>query len=377
MGAMALPVRPVAPRCAPTGALHRAHGALLQKRTIRGRYNPGMSDTPSRQAAWSRYWRQGALHSLPDDFDGNYAGPIRAFWLRQFETLAAGDRVLDIGTGNGALPQLVCEACATAMPQVDAIDLADVAPGWLAAQPPTCREALRFHCGVSAGALPFEDDCFDLVASQYGFEYCDRSQAVPELVRVLKPGGRLALLLHHAGSRLAEVAREELRLGDWLQQPNGVLDRFEAVVPLLAQATTAEGRARLVGDAAANATRDAFNQAMQALGREAGASPVPDLLHEARASLARLLETLGRNGDAATVLRSCRDYREALRDARLRHAELVECAMDAGVIDSFAGLLAGHGFTSIEHAPIAHDNGMLMGWTLTAWMSGAQARSAE
>ena len=325
-----------------------------------------MSDTPSRQAAWSRYWQQGALHSLPDDFDGNYAGPIRAFWLRQFEPLAAGDRMLDIGTGNGALPQLVCETCAGAMPEVDAIDLAEVSPAWLASQPPACREALRFHSGISAEALPFEDGSFDLVVSQYGFEYSDLDRAVPQLARVLKPGGRLALLLHHADSRLAEVAREELRLGDWLLQPSGPLDRFEAIVPLLAQAATAEGRARLAGDAAANATRDAFNQAMQALGREAAASPFPDLLHEARAFVANALDGLGRNHDQQAVLLACRDYREALRDARLRHAELCDCAMDPDAMESFAGLLAQHGFTAIEHAPIAHDNGMLMGWTLTA-----------
>lgn len=330
-----------------------------------------MPDTPSRQAAWSRYWQQGALHSLPDDFDGNYAGPIRAFWLRQFAPLTTGQRVLDIGTGNGALPQLACEACADDMPTIDAIDLAELSPAWLASQPQACRDAVRFHGGVSVEALPFADASFDLASSQYGLEYTDLGRAVPQLARVLKPGGQLALLLHHAGSRLAEVAREELRLGDWLLQPAGLLDRFEAILPLLAQAATADGRARLSGDPAANATRADFNRAMQALGREAEASPVPDLLHEARSFVAATLDGLGRNHDLQAALLACRDYRETLRDARLRHAELCDCAMDPDAMESFTGLLAQHGFTAIGHAPIEHDNGMLMGWTLTARASGA------
>ena len=329
-----------------------------------------MPDTLNRQAAWSRYWQQGALHSLPDDFDGNYAGPIRAFWLRQFAPLTADQCMLDIGTGNGALPQLLCVAHADAMPRVDAIDLAEVAPAWLASQPTACRDALHFHSGTSAETLPFADASFDLAVSQYGFEYCNLDSAIQELARVLKPAGRLALLMHHRDSRLAEVAREELRLSDWLLQSSGLLDRFGTIVPLFAQAATAEGRAHLAGDPTANATRDAFNRAMQSLTREAEASPFPDLLHEARTFVANTLQALGHDGDAEAALRGCHGYRQSLGDARLRYAELCDCAMDAGAIASLTGLLAAHGFTTVEHAPIAHDNGMLMGWTLTALASG-------
>src|SRR3546814_16929036 len=84
-----------------------------------------------------------------------------------------------------------------------------------------CRQALHFHSGVSAEALPFDDNSFDLVTSQYGIEYCDDVRTTPEVARVPAPDGRVALLLHHADSRLAQVAREELRLADWLRRPAG------------------------------------------------------------------------------------------------------------------------------------------------------------
>src|SRR3546814_5678640 len=98
------------------------------------------------------------------------------------------------------------------MPRIDAIDLAQVAPAWVSSQPAPCRQALHFHSGVFAEALPFDDNSFDLVTSQYGIEYCDDVRTTPEVARVLAPDGRVALLLHHADSRLAQVAREELRL---------------------------------------------------------------------------------------------------------------------------------------------------------------------
>src|SRR3546814_1386493 len=88
-------------------------------------------DNAHRQAAWSRYWKQDVLHSLPGSFSGNYAGRIERFWLDSFAALGSGQRMLDIATGNGPIPQLACTHCAgraAGMPRIDAIDLAQVAP---------------------------------------------------------------------------------------------------------------------------------------------------------------------------------------------------------------------------------------------------------
>src|SRR3546814_10256128 len=97
---------------------------------------------------------------------------------------------------------------------------------------------------------------FDLVTSQYGIEYCDDVRTTPEVARVLAPDGRVALLLHHADSRLAQVAREELRLADWLLRPAGFLDDLEAIAPWIRQATTAEGREALRDDTSAHRSEE-------------------------------------------------------------------------------------------------------------------------
>lgn len=325
-------------------------------------------DNAHRQAAWSRYWKQGVLHSLPGSFSGNYAGRIEQFWLDNFTALGGGRRMLDIATGNGPIPQLACSHCAgrtAGMPRIDAIDLAQVAPAWVSSQPAACRQALHFHSGVSAEELPFDDASFDLVTSQYGIEYCDDARTAPEVARVLAPGGRVALLLHHVDSRLAQVAREELRLADWLLQPAGFMDDLETIAPWIRQATTADGRAALQGNAGAHRAREAFNHGMRSLAAEAAASPFPDLLEEASSFSAQALASL-KDRPTQDVLALVRSYRDNLADARLRYAELCGCAMDADRLEAFAGRLRANGLADIAHAPIHHDNGLLMGWTLTA-----------
>ena len=61
------------------------------------------ANDPRRQA-WSSYWAQGALHSCTGSFDARYSGAIGAFWDAVVAEIPPGSRVLDLATGNGALP---------------------------------------------------------------------------------------------------------------------------------------------------------------------------------------------------------------------------------------------------------------------------------
>lgn len=109
--------------------------------------------------------------------------------LVRFAAVRPGERVLDVGcgTGNVALtaaregahvvgsdltPELLSEAKTAA----DVAGVEDVE--W--------REA-------DAEALPFDDASFDVVLSQFGHMFAPRPEvAVAEMLRVLRPGGRIA-----------------------------------------------------------------------------------------------------------------------------------------------------------------------------------------
>src|SRR5690554_2579729 len=57
---------------------------------------------------------------------------------------------------------------------------------------------LDLHHG-NAETTPFADESFDFAISEYGAAiWCDPKLWIPEAYRILKPGGRLVFLGHHA-----------------------------------------------------------------------------------------------------------------------------------------------------------------------------------
>jgi SAM-dependent methyltransferase len=102
--------------------------------------------------------------------------------------VGAGQRVLDVACGTGVLArEAVTRVGATG--RVFGLDLS---PGMLAVARSVAPE-VELHAG-SADALPWPDGSFDAVVSQFGLMFFpDRERALREMVRVLVPGGRLAV----------------------------------------------------------------------------------------------------------------------------------------------------------------------------------------
>lgn len=99
-----------------------------------------------------------------------------------------GDRVLDVACGTGALTCAVSEAVG---PSGEVVGL-DANPQMLAV---ARRKPARIAwLEGMAEALPFPDDGFDAVVSQFGLMFFeDKPKALAEMMRVLKPRGRLAV----------------------------------------------------------------------------------------------------------------------------------------------------------------------------------------
>lgn len=319
----------------------------------------------ARRAAWTRYWSGGNLHSLGTSFTGNYEGGIAAFWISVFTTLANGRHVLDICTGNGALPLLLRDALPDAGIEVDAVDLAELAPAWHAALAPEARARIRFHGGVRAEALPFADGSFDLAVSQYGIEYTNHGASIDELARTLRGNGACAFVIHHSGSQLLAVAQDEMASATRLLAEDGMLQQAKPMLPLLQQ--VAEGHAqRLKDDAQANQVRAAFNASMQLVSAAAADMKHPTLLLDAQQWVSGMAQAiLQRQVDATRAARLLADYREDITLARLRNEELCQCAMDEDGIARFATRLEVAGFSNIEYAPLHHGH-YLVGWQLQA-----------
>jgi len=154
-------------------------------------------------------------------------------WAQELVQLAApaeGDRVLDVACGTG----VVARYAAPLVGPTGSVTGLDLNAGML-----TVARTMPQRDGVAivwregdATALPFPNASFDLVCCREGLQYIpDRSAALKEMHRVLRPGGRLALsvwrsidhspfhvalsaaLLHYVSAEAAANVRAPVSLG--------------------------------------------------------------------------------------------------------------------------------------------------------------------
>jgi SAM-dependent methyltransferase len=159
-----------------TGSPVRAHETL----------DPAATGDAEQLASLAReLWRKGDYPAIADTFI-----PDLGRRLVDHAEVTKDERVLDVaaGVGNAALPAAVRGAEVTAL---------DIVPELVAEGERRARAAgldVKWLAG-DAAALPFADGSFDAVISCVGIQFAaPHEQIARELVRVLAPEGRLALI---------------------------------------------------------------------------------------------------------------------------------------------------------------------------------------
>jgi ubiquinone/menaquinone biosynthesis C-methylase UbiE len=143
--------------------------------------------------------------------------------------VAAGSRVLEVGCGSGA----VTRAAARLVGPTGQVVGVDPSPGLLTVAAELARQegvAAQVELRVGqAQALPFPDQTFDVVLAVTTLAHLpDAEQAIPELVRVARPGGRVGVfdldgdgvILAHPDRpltrRVVAAASDHLIVNAWL-----------------------------------------------------------------------------------------------------------------------------------------------------------------
>ncbi len=104
--------------------------------------------------------------------------------------LAGAADVLDVGTGEGQVARVAAEAGARRVIGVD--------PIWAQLTVACERAAGPAYARAAAASLPFPAGAFDAVVACLVFEHIDEvDEALAEVGRVLRPGGRFLFFLNH------------------------------------------------------------------------------------------------------------------------------------------------------------------------------------
>ncbi|MEZ4770190.1 MAG: methyltransferase domain-containing protein [Caldilineales bacterium] len=114
-----------------------------------------------------------------------------------------GQRVLDVAAGTGVLAR---EIAARLGPDGRVVAI-DPGPGMVVVGR-QLAPAVQWREGV-AESLPFADQSFEAVVSQFGLMlFADRRRAIQEMLRVLTPGGRLAVVVWDSLASMPAYAAE-------------------------------------------------------------------------------------------------------------------------------------------------------------------------
>ena len=152
---------------------------------------------------WSNYWQGRTGVNAGSALVGIEHHPeIREFWQASFSEFPKSVAALDLACGAGTVAKVLNEL---GFSNVHGLDISSAAIDVLKKRLPDVSGFVS-----PADATPFETENFDLIVSQYGFEYGDHKKVIPEIGRILKPGGKFIALSHVTDGGIHKEVSEQL-----------------------------------------------------------------------------------------------------------------------------------------------------------------------
>ncbi|UAA37778.1 class I SAM-dependent methyltransferase [Paraneptunicella aestuarii] len=145
---------------------------------------------------WAHYWQTMNSHACVRVNDGEYREELESVWKPYFSKLAPNSKVLDVCVGNGAVSRMAVQVSIDSelSHEVTAVDGASINKEYV--ERDEWLGKVNFVDETNIEQLPFSDQPFYLIVSQYGIEYTNTSVTLPEIARVLKQSGELVIVAH-------------------------------------------------------------------------------------------------------------------------------------------------------------------------------------
>ncbi len=306
------------------------------------------------------------MTSLANAFRGNYEGAIRAFWLAHVGQLPTKAALLDMGTGNAALPLLFAEHARSNQFdwRIVGVDLAKIDVQRIAEKHPDAANYLpdiELHSRVDMTRLPFPDQSFDFVSGQYAVEYAALDKAIAEVSRVLKPEGRSVFMVHHVDSVILQTAAEEFAHAALIFDNTKVFVRAKSLIRAMGDVDSPETLKRLRGNPQCERKRQLLNEALAELNEAQKRARTAALAGIAIDKIAALFNEYA-FAPLKVRLEYLRKAQEEIRANVTRLEDLRRAAKSETDIEDVRTVAQAHGFQHVKIGPFHDEQGRLLGW---------------
>lgn len=304
-----------------------------------------MSRMSNENIEWSLYWAQDRLNSCVAAEGVVDQKRLTELWTDLALSLDGATKVLDLATGNGAVPVALLNANDEL--DVTAVDKADIDPVRYLGQESELLKAVTFISNTDIRDLSSDDFRFGVITSQYGIEYADLGSVAGLLSDLLYDGGRLKFLMHHEKSSILNSSLVKLDELNSLLCDDGVFDRLANFLQGECTLQELEGSAIEHQKSGVSLSKHISGQVLEGIGR--------------------VLTGLKDNPKESVTLATTLTIRVRAEHARL--LQMKEAALSEQEIADFANLVIESGITDVTFKPFytdQADESYLLGWLFQA-----------
>ena len=313
---------------------------------------------------WNNYWNQGTVTTFSEgNFETGYIGPIKDFWIEQFARLGQSAVIVDLATGNGAIPLIAAHYMKSTGKdwRIVGVDYADI-------KPPieNIKElsSVTFHSSTPIENTNIETSSVDLVTSQYGIEYADLDKAVGEVHRILKQGAAFSVVMHHPESLVVKQSTRDIFQTRLCLEVEEFDKKVENLISIVGDARTPQQKKQLKNNPDAENAREQINTSLERIYRELAEQEADQMLKITQTFL-RVFGDLSYKSKQDKI-----DFIKEVSNSMLAYSARMESMKKASLDDSeymlFVENLRKSGFHIKESGLLKDENKGILGRNLHA-----------
>ena len=311
---------------------------------------------------WSNYWNKGTLTTFHKSFQNNYDHEFLTFWQQCFDQIKAGQTVVDLATGNGAVISLLDRH--NQKPQLEinafAVDYSTVNKTFF-------DQIKHLNCTLleqtAVESTGLDTGSVDHAYSQYGIEYSDLDQSIQELDRILKKqGAQIHFILHHQSSAVVSDGRSSLAQIEMANVNLDIPDTVKNILPIIDHVKNNPNDA--ASKSQADLLRDELNYKVNRLIQFANQQTDPGYVNYFLSGISTLFQP--NQGNLEDKLNTLTEIDAETQSLQQRMQDLVSVALSDEAVSALCQQLTQIGFQDPKTSALVYQSQHNMGLCLSA-----------